>query len=245
MKGVSTKIAETVAGTFGLNISQEIKSGISKGISSEFKSSSIVTAIKTEGKIRRTIVRNIYDNIRTSLYKFGLALERFADPKTSAKVKKATVSDLTVDFFANKAEQYGVENAGQYKKFADEIFAPVVHDGRVFKGENNKGNVVAINRFFSHLKKTLLNVNGSNRDFIGNTTNPGDAAIKVGKSTVNFIKDAAKEQGVKRTWLASVLFVAVPVVTLSLIAISQFGKKNKYNPDIYEVKDKPEELNRK
>ena len=91
-----------------------------------------------------------------------------------------------------------------------------------------------INEFHQQIKAPLSQIDGATRNFIGNaTTNRSDWAVRVGKSFNDFIRDAATAQGIKNTWLKRVLFVAVPVVSVSLLAISQFGKKNNYNSDVY------------
>ena len=101
--------------------------------------------------------------------------------------------------------------------------------------------------------KLLETVNGNKKQIIDNnitkinkiidklnvipvTKDRSNWAIKVGQGLDGFTRDAAKAQGIKNSWLKLVLFVAIPVAAISLLAISQFGKKNKYNPDIYEVK---------
>lgn len=60
-------------------------------------------------------------------------------------------------------------------------------------------------------------------------------AEKVGKTLNDFIRDAAVEKRIKDTWLHyRVLPVAGAILIAGVIPVAIFGRKNKYNPEIYE-----------
>ncbi len=54
----------------------------------------------------------------------------------------------------------------------------------------------------------------------------------LGKTPENFIKDAANQNGIYRGWLKKVGGAFAILSGITLFAISQFGKTNKYNPNI-------------
>lgn len=61
----------------------------------------------------------------------------------------------------------------------------------------------------------------------------------LGKTPYEFIEDATKQTGIYKGWLKKVGISFAALTSITLLAISQFGKTNKYNPDIY--KDKKEQ----
>lgn len=71
-----------------------------------------------------------------------------------------------------------------------------------------------------------------------NIKNPNisDWTERLGKNFNEFIKDGIKEAKITNTWFMRVAMIAVPLTAISMFAISQFGQKNKYNPDVYEKK---------
>jgi len=192
-------------------------------------SPALEAAGKDAVRLELTNIRNKVMNTQSSFYKTLLVLEKIKNPETSKKVVKELISGFGIDFWSNKGEHRGIKDAKGFGQFIDEAFAPIKN----ILGADN-GLKTKISKYHQDIKTPLSQIDGATRNFIGNaTTNRSDWAVRVGKSFESLIRDAATAQGIKNTWLKRVLFVAVPVVAVSLLAISQFGKKNKYNTDVY------------
>jgi len=59
---------------------------------------------------------------------------------------------------------------------------------------------------------------------------------RMGKTVSNLFRDAAKADGIKSRWFKRTLAIAVPLTAITLYTLSQFGKKNQFNPDVYTEK---------
>ncbi|MCQ2789206.1 MAG: hypothetical protein MJ229_02395 [bacterium] len=74
------------------------------------------------------------------------------------------------------------------------------------------------------------------KKFINVSTNKSehfnDICEWLGKTPENFIKDAAKQNGIYRGWLKKAAGAFAILTGITLFAITQFGKTNKYNPNI-------------
>jgi len=187
------------------------------------------TAVKEAVAHEKTSVQNKVMNTKSSFYRPLLILDKIKDPKTSKEVIKELISGFGIDFWSNKGEHRGIKTAEQFKQFINKAFS---HIKNILS--EDKVSRVKISRFHRGIKAPLSQIDGATRNFIGNaTTNRSDWAVRVGKSFNDFIRDAATAQGIKNTWLKRVLFVAIPVTGISLLAISRFGKKNNYNSDVY------------
>ncbi len=60
----------------------------------------------------------------------------------------------------------------------------------------------------------------------------------LGKTPYEFIEDSAKQTGIYKGWLKKVGIAFTLLTATTWVALSQFGKTNKLNPDIYRYKDK-------
>jgi len=208
-------------------------------------------ARKDAVRLEITNIQNKVMNTKNSFYRPLLVLERIKEGKASKEVIKELISGFGIDFWSNKGEHRGVRSTKKFGQFVEEAFAPIK---KILGGKEGLG--ASINKFYRKIKAPLSKIGGGNNRFypeIGKVNsslltnnsfgdnvikNGSDWAVRVGKSFNDFIRDAATAKGIKSTWLKRVLFVAVPVVGVSLLAISQFGKKNNYNPDVYAVKGK-------
>jgi len=207
-------------------------------------------AIKDAVGLEKINVKNKVINTQSSFYKPLLVLERIKEgKKVSPEVIKELISGIGIDFWSNKGEHRGIKTANKFGEFVDEAFAPIKN---ILVGD--KGLGAKINEFYQGIKASLCKINGNNRHFYPDKgyiepefltknsfdetviKNTSDWAVRVGKSFNDFIRDAAAGKVIKNTWSRRVLFVVAPVVGVSLLAISQFGKKNKYNPDVYAAK---------
>ena len=226
------KIAEKVIGR-ETNAAEKLAASLSQIEAASGKQAKgfkyLETAVKEAVAHEKTSVQNKVMNTKSSFYRPLLILDKIKDAKTSKEVLKELISGFGIDFWSNKGEHRGIKNAEKFGQFIDEALSPLKN---ILGG--NKGLRAKINEFHQQIKAPLSQIDGATRNFIGNaTTNRSDWAVRVGKSFNDFIRDAATAQGIKNTWLKRVLFVAVPVVSVSLLAISQFGKKNNYNSDVY------------
>lgn len=184
-------------------------------------------------------------NTKSSFYRPLILIDRIKDPEISKNkgVIHELITGFGIDFWSNKGDHRGTNNKESFESFINSAFAPIKNILGKKENSTNKANEhleksrTNINQFLELLKGKLINVDGANRNFVGNSSaKTGESAIEVGKSLVGFILDASREKGLKNTWFKRVLLIAAPLTIISGIAISQFGKKNTYNPDIYEVK---------
>jgi len=209
---------------------------ISKGLNKEFKFAHLTSGVKDVINLEKTNIENKLISTKSSFYKPLLIIERIKD-KSPKEVVKELITGFGIDFWSNKGEHRGIKDTEGFRTFIDRAFAPIE---KTLNGE--KGLGAKINQFYKKIKAPLSQIDGANRGFYpfggegAKALNRSDWAVRVGKSLLGFKRDAATAQGGKNTWLNRVLFIALPLIGITLLAISQFGKKNEYNLDVYEVK---------
>ena len=194
------------------------------------------TAIERTVGLETANIENKITSTKASFYRPLLVLDGMINPEISANARQARLSGMAIGSFTEKYNKYGITETG-FGKFIHEVFAPIT---RIMGGDTKFR--AEINEFHKGIMKPLGQIAGGVKTGNGYYPFGGSNAINndvgkwttaVGKNFHEFVADACSTIHVKNSWLKKVLFVAVPVVAVSLLAISQFGKKNNYNSDVY------------
>jgi len=86
------------------------------------------------------------------------------------------------------------------------------------------------------LKKALEELKAKNKFLFGEgdvTRDRSNWTNRTGKNFHEFIIDACSSRFIKNNWLKKAVILGASVVGVSAVAVSTFGKKNEYNPDVY------------
>lgn len=187
---------------------------------------------KNDCKIEQVKISDKVMNTKSSLFKVFNVLGAFKSGAEDS-VKKALVSHSGIDNFTNKLEEFGVKTKDQFKIMMDKVFTPANLD---MSDSLAKANA----RHSNKLKKSLSAIANAIRPdmTVGKTAIPTNSlAQHVGKSFKNLVVDAAQNGGIYKTWLKRVGGAGVALTGVTMLAITQFGKTNNYNPDVYKVKE--------
>jgi len=188
---------------------------------------------------------------RSSFYRVFKILDLF-DRDADINLKKIAVAGSGIDNFTNKFQEYGVRTKNQFEVIMNDLFAPL---GERISNSLKDVNKDAVNRhnkaareIFGQIDNPILpdvkvsvNPNRLEEVIYGIKSNgirqtSEDLALQVGKSFKGLLIQGAQNSHSYKKWLRFAGGMGIGIVALSMLAISQFGKKNKYNPDIYESK---------
>jgi hypothetical protein len=197
--------------------------------------------IATSENKKDVLIKEFKDRIKNSKG-FTLA-EQHKEIQHKFKIAKSRV--ILLEKFEAKKElltkQIDLEqNSGlksQLKKQCEKVNKSIdrLTKNTIFNKELNKVvmHEKVYQRYYKHVSlvdKCVANIKSMKNPKICDETD------KVGKNFSELVKDGISAMKISNTWLARVGMIAVPLTALSLFAVSQFGKKNEYNQDIYEAK---------
>ncbi len=122
----------------------------------------------------------------------------------------------------------------RYTLGIDKFFAPL--SGKTKKMFENG------NKFINEVEANVKWLNKRFHDISGEKGKHFEAICEwLGKTPVDFISDATKQTGIYKGWLKKVGIAFATLTGITWFAISQFGKTNKYNHDMYKYKNEPSE----
>ncbi len=203
---------------------------------------SLCSAIQNTAKSETTNIANKLGDTKSSYFKPLMVLDAYKSNTLSKEAKSIRLAHMGIDNFFNKFERFGNIRSklefSQFKNLMDEVFSPVKEISKIAITHEDTSFINKMNSSMQKLKQNLSGLVNETKQGLNTegTLALNDLSKRVGKNFDDLIKDASKQNQITNTWFKRVSMIGVPLVAVTLWAINQFGEKNKYNPDIYQVK---------
>ena len=181
-------------------------------------------------------------NTRSSWYSFINILNVLAGKTGKGKPSKILIRRLkeivggfTVDDCYNRGESFGInkDNPVEFAKKLRQFFRRPKALTKTALGKDLS------KKLQEHNESLIVRAIEVADSLPGNSKKSlSDSAAELfGKSPIKLISDAARESQIYKTWLKRVGIAGAILVGMTWLAITQFGRRNKFNPDIYRRKE--------
>ncbi|MDD3150183.1 MAG: hypothetical protein PHV68_05050 [Candidatus Gastranaerophilales bacterium] len=183
----------------------------------------------------------IADNNRIAIETFGRIDNKVLDTKSSwysvFNVLDAVTANNKNDV-TNLVKGFGVDNLYNEPELYKTRFSNMGGKMQfIFNELNMQNQLEKINMHNKMVHSEISKFIGyNNGEKIHN--NVSEATTKwVGKTFNEFVRDAANETRFYKGWIKPVAGIGIALLGVTALAITQFGKTNRFNKDVYEVKE--------